>query len=252
VTVPGQAGQAGHGQVPDRELAGMADLGVAPVEQTAELADRRAAVADLGEALRGLVGAAVLSEVPADVLRDVAAQARGLTASLAAVRRPPNHPSSVDDLRRGQRLFNPVVGPGNPLAPPMRVEASPAGAVGTVTLGPPYEGPFGFVHGGISALLLDQIMGYATAAAGHPAVTGRLQVRYRTAVPLGQPLVVRGVVDDVLGVRVAVRATIALAVDPDVALVEAEGRFLTLRPEQAQRLFGSPASDDSAAAEPAT
>jgi len=247
---------SGPGEVPDRELAGMADLGVAPVEQTAELADRRAAVAELGAALRELIDSAVTSEVPSDVLRDVAEQARRLSGSLAVVRRPPDHPSSVDDLRRGQRLFNPVVGPGNPLAPPMQVEASADGAVGTVTLGLPYEGPLTFVHGGISALLLDQIMGYATAAAGHPAVTGRLQVRYRTAVPLGRPLIVRGVVDDVLGVRVAVRGTIALAHDPDVALVEADGRFLVLRPEQAQRLFGRPSSAtapvESTVADPAT
>jgi acyl-coenzyme A thioesterase PaaI-like protein len=227
--------------VPDRELAGMADLGVAPLEPTAALLDRRAAVAELGAALRELVTSAVASEVPVDVLRAAAEQARGLTADLSAQRRPPDRPSSVDDLRRGQRLFNPVVGPGNPIAPPMRVELTPDGAVGTCTLGLAYEGPFTFAHGGISALLLDQIMGYATAAAGHPAVTGRLQVRYRGAVPLGTPLVVRGVVQDVLGVRVAVRGSISLATEPDAVLVEAEGRFLELRPEQARRLFG-PAS----------
>jgi acyl-coenzyme A thioesterase PaaI-like protein len=236
---------AGHGEVPDRELAGMADLGVAPVEQTAALAERRAAVAELGAALRELIDSAVASEAPPDVLRDVARQARALSGSLSVTRRSPGRPSSVDDLRRGQRLFNPVVGPGNPLAPPMRVEMTADGAVGTVTLGLPYEGPFTFVHGGISALLLDQIMGYATAAGRPPPVSRRLQVRYRAAVPLGRPLVVRGAVDDVLGVRVAVRGTIALADDPDAVLVEAEGRFLTLRPEQAHRLFGRPAPSAS-------
>jgi hypothetical protein len=231
-------GELPAGDVPDRELAGMAQLGVAPVEQTPELAERRAAVAELGAALRELVESAVATEVPVPTLRAAAEQARRLTGVLGAARRPADRPSSVDDLRRGQRFFNPVVGPGNPLAPPMRVETTATGAVGTCTPGLAYEGPFTFVHGGISALLLDQIMGYATAAAGHPAVTGRLQVRYRAAVPLGRPLVVRGRVEDVLGVRVAVRGTIALADDPDAVLVEAEGRFLTLRPEQAHRLFG--------------
>lgn len=247
-------GMAAPGHVPDRELAGMAELGLAAVEQTEELATRRAAVAGLGDALRELIAAAVASEVPVEVLRGVADDVRRLTGELSAVARPPDRPSSVDDLRRGQRLFNPVVGPGNPIAPPMRVrietgDGAEAGdgvratglggaAVGTCTLGLPYEGPFTFAHGGISALLLDQIMGYATAAAGYPAVTGRLQVRYRSAVPLGEPLVVRGQVVDVLGVRVAVRGTIALAADPGTVLVEADGRFLTLRPEQARRLFG--------------
>lgn len=216
----------------------MADLGVPPVEPTAELLERRAAVAELGDALRGLIASAVATEVPVGELRDAVMEARRLSQRLAAQSRPPGRPSSVDDLRRGQRFFNPVVGPGNPVAPPMRIQLTPEGAVGSVTLGLMYEGPFTFAHGGISALLLDQIMGYATAAAGHPAVTGRLQVRYRGAVPLGQPLVIRAVVDDVLGVRVAVRGTICLAAAPDNALVEAEGRFLTLRREQAHRLFG--------------
>ena len=41
-----------------------------------------------------------------------------------------------------------------------------------------------------------------------------------------------------LGVRAAVRGSISLAVEPDDPLVEADGRFLELRKEQATRLFG--------------
>ena len=87
-------------------------------------------------------------------------------------------------------------------------------------------------------MLLDQIMGYACAAAGHPGVTGRLQVRYRSAVPLGQPLRLEAKLIDVLGVRAAVNATICLASNTDDILVEGEGRFLALRPQQASNLFG--------------
>lgn len=226
------------GFVPDRELAGMADIGAPRVEQTPELARRRQAVVALGGALRDLVGAAVASEVPVEVLQQVTEQVQALREDLSGASRPVGQPSSVDDLRRGQRFFNPVVGPGNPISPPMRVELVDGVAIGRCTLGQAYEGPLGFGHGGISALLLDQIMGYATAAAGHPAVTGRLSVRYRTAVPLGVPLLLRASVVDVLGVRVAVTASIARQDAPDAALVEAEGRFLTLKPEQARRLFG--------------
>ena len=228
---------------PDRALAGIADLDVPEVDQTPALTERRDAVAELGDAMRGLIATAVATEVPADQLREVTSEVRRLSGTLAAISRPVGRPSSVDDLRRGQRPYNPVVGPGNPLAPPMRVVIQDDVAIGTCTLGLPYEGPLTFAHGGISALLLDQIMGYASAAAGYPAVTGRLHVRYRTAVPLGAPLVVRGEVIDVLGVRVAVRGTISLEGDEDSALVEADGRFLMLRPEQAQRLFTRAPSD---------
>jgi acyl-coenzyme A thioesterase PaaI-like protein len=224
----------------------MADLGVQPLEQTPALLERRAAVTELGTALRELIACAVGSEVPTEVLRGAAVQARAVTAQLATRQRGRHQPSSVDDLSRGQRLFNPVVGPGNPIAPPMRVEIVDGAVIGTCTLGLPHEGPFTFAHGGISALLLDQLMGYATAAAGHPGVTGRLQVRYRAPVPLGEPLRLSAAVVDVLGARVAVRAAIALVAEPDAALVEAEGRFMTLRREQAVRLFGRTAPDRTA------
>jgi hypothetical protein len=216
----------------------MSDLPVAAINVTEDLMARRDAVADLGEALRELIARAVATEVPDQVLRDVGLQVRTLSAQLGAVQRQRDRPPSVDDLHRGQRMFNPVVGPGNPIAPPLRVQIVDGSAIGTCTLGLAYEGPFTFAHGGISALLLDQIMGYATAAAGHPAVTGRLHVRYRGPVPLCTPLQVKGEVVDVLGSRVAVRGTICALQDPTAVLVEAEGRFMTLRKEQAQRLFG--------------
>lgn len=229
---------------PNRPLAGVWHLNVPEVELTPELADRRDAVAELGDALRDLTSRAIGSEVEADVLRRVATDARALAATLAERQRRPDEPSSVDDLRRGQRPFNPVVGAGNPLAPPMHVEVEDGVAVGTCTLDWRHEGPFTFAHGGVSAMLLDQIMGFASAAAGHPGVTGRLEVRYRAAVPLGEPLRLRAEFVDVLGVRSAVRGSIGLAADPDHALVEAEGRFLALRREQAARLFGDVAGGD--------
>ena len=67
----------------------------------------------------------------------------------------------------------------------------------------------------------------------------QLEVRYRSTVPLGEPLLVRAELIDVLGVRAAIRGSISLEETPDDVLVEAEGRFLALRPEQAARLFGS-------------
>jgi acyl-coenzyme A thioesterase PaaI-like protein len=223
---------------PDRPLPGTRHVEVPEVELTAELAERRAAVAELGEALRELTSSAIGTEVAVDVMRQAAGTVRALATTLAERQRRLDQPSSVDDLRRGQRPYNPVVGPGNPIAPPMRVEIVDGAAIGWCTLDWRYEGPFTYAHGGISALLLDQIMGYATAAAGHPGVTGRLEVRYRATVPLGQPLRLQAALVDVLGVRAAVQGSISLADAPDDKLVEAEGRFLALRPEQATRLFG--------------
>jgi acyl-coenzyme A thioesterase PaaI-like protein len=235
---------------PDRPLVGAGEVDVPGAPVTDEIADRRDAVAELGAALRELTTSAIGSEVPTDVLRGVAAGARGLAATLAERQRRLDEVSSVDDIERGQRPFNPVVGSGNPVAPPMRVEIIDGAAVGSCTLDWRYEGPFTYAHGGVSALLLDQIMGYAAAASGHPSVTGRLELRYRSMVPLGRPLRIEARLIDVLGVRAAIRGSISLASDPDDALVEAEGRFLALRAEQTARLFGS-RSEASDGSEPA-
>jgi len=68
-------------------------------------------------------------------------------------------------------------------------------------------------------------------------------VRYRSTVPLGQPLRLQARLIDVLGVRAALQGSISLASAPDAPLVQAEGRFLALRQEQATRLFGARAAD---------
>ena len=74
--------RAAAGNTPDRPLAGMRDVDLPTVGLTADLADRRDAVAELGEALRALTSAAIGSEVAVEVLRQVADDARGLAATL--------------------------------------------------------------------------------------------------------------------------------------------------------------------------
>jgi uncharacterized protein (TIGR00369 family) len=52
-------------------------------------------------------------------------------------------------------------------------------------------------HGGITALLLDEAVGWAAWHAGHPGVTGRLQVNYRRPLRLGESVRVVGKVERV-------------------------------------------------------
>ncbi|MEM8747347.1 MAG: GNAT family N-acetyltransferase [Actinomycetota bacterium] len=226
---------------PDRPLAGIRRADHTTPETSPSTLDRRDAIAELGDALRAITSHTIGTEVDDDVIRSVAADVRALADVLAERQRRLDEPPSVDDLPRGQRLFNPIVGAGNPVAPPVHIEYVDGAAVGRCTLDWRYEGPFTYAHGGISALLLDQVMGYAAAASGHPGVTGRLTIRYREAVPLGEPLRLQARLVDVLGVRAAITGSIARESAPETALVEAEGSFLALRPEQATRLFGDAA-----------
>jgi uncharacterized protein (TIGR00369 family) len=55
-----------------------------------------------------------------------------------------------------------------------------------------YEGPVGYLHGGIIATLLDEIMSKAVRASGHTAMTRHMEVNYLRPVPSGAPLRLEG------------------------------------------------------------
>jgi uncharacterized protein (TIGR00369 family) len=70
-------------------------------------------------------------------------------------------------------------------------------------------------HGGIVALLLDEAVGWAAWHAGHPGVTGRLQVSYRRPLKLGEPIRVVGKVERVRRTLVYANAYIENREDRD-------------------------------------
>jgi hypothetical protein len=226
--------------------SGAGHFGHPPAEVPAEVHERRAAVAELGAELRTLADLLTRTEAGPDALRDGARRLREITPALRERLRGATEPASVDDLMGGVRMFNPVIGPGNVIAPPLRIEIGADGAEGWCTLGQIYEGPPMYGHGGVSAMLIDQLLGHAAAASGHPGVTTDLSVRYRRPVPLDVPLRVWGRVVKVEGRRISAVGGITTAAAPDVPLVEAEARFAQLRLDQAGRLFSRLASPDAA------
>jgi acyl-coenzyme A thioesterase PaaI-like protein len=200
---------------------------------------RRAAVGSLGAALRGLVDAAVRTEVPLEGLAAVEAEVRALAARLRAGQRELAEIAAVDDPEVGERWYNPVYGPGSPLAPPLVLTESVDGRVaGEVTLGKAYEGPPGLAHGGFTAALLDHVLARAARSAGHGGLTATLTVRYRRPVPLGTPLVVRAELGTTEGRRATASARLTTAADPETVLAEGEAVLVALRPERAAEVFG--------------
>jgi len=51
------------------------------------------------------------------------------------------------------------------------------------------------IHGGMVALMLDEAVGWAAWHAGHPGVTGRLQVAFRRPLRLGERVRIVGQVE---------------------------------------------------------
>lgn len=60
------------------------------------------------------------------------------------------------------------------------------------TLSGDYEGPPGYLHGGIIATLLDEAMSKANRAQGVTAMTRQMQVEYLRPVPSGAPIRIEG------------------------------------------------------------
>jgi len=94
-----------------------------------------------------------------------------------------------------------------------------------VTIPQPYQGWQGVVHGGVVALVLDEAMAYAAGAHGFLGVTAELKLRFRKAVPVGEPLSVSGNVSwqrrNVFGLEASINDA------SGTLLASAEARFVS-------------------------
>jgi acyl-coenzyme A thioesterase PaaI-like protein len=198
-----------------------------------------AAATDLGSALRELIEVSVTTTVAAAEVRAAAELVRQVSERLAVARRPVSQLPALDDVTTGRRVFSPVTGVGSALAPPLVIRRDGDGVVGEATLGVAYEGPPAFVHGGMSALLMDQLLGSAAAAAGLWGMTAHLELDYRGPLPLQTKLLFRARVVESAGRKSVIAGTIARAEDPDRILVEARGVFVMPRPEKVEAYFGA-------------
>jgi hypothetical protein len=198
---------------------------------------QRAEIAALGHELRALVDATVRTAATAETLRLVTEGVRRLTTQLAGRRRARAEIPAVDGFPVGIRMYSPVTGLGSPLSPPLEVTPADGALVGWCALGIAHEGPPGYGHGGMSAMLLDELMGRACAAAGTPAMTVSLHLRYHRPVPLQTPLRLVAQVTHTEGRKVVVDASITTEADPGTSLVTADGVFIAPAPDAVGALF---------------
>ncbi|GFG48761.1 thioesterase [Mycolicibacterium agri] len=189
-----------------------------------ELDRMRAVYEPLAESVRALVDATIRTEVDADEVAAVKAEIDAATARLRA--KQIDGAFGVRYTSDGESMAwgNPVVGVGNPIAPPVVIRRDDAGRVYTdFEMGAPYEGPPGHVHGGISALVLDHVLGEAATDGTMPRFTGTITMRYLRPTRLGR-LHAEAQTDRVEGVKTFVVGHLA---DDEGITVEAEGVFIT-------------------------
>jgi uncharacterized protein (TIGR00369 family) len=84
-------------------------------------------------------------------------------------------------------------GPANPTGLRLEFLLADDGAVVCLpTISASFEGPPGFVHGGIIATLLDEAMSKSVRARGLTAVTGQMEINYLRPVHSGIPIRIEG------------------------------------------------------------
>ena len=165
-----------------------------------------------------ITGAAAAIEEVADRLEAAAGPGRRLRAQPD----PAGHP---------QEFFptSPVIGFANPVAPPVVVEAVDGELRGTANFDYQYEGPPTCVHGGVIAMVFDEMLGAANIMAGSPGMTGTLTIRYRKPTPLRTPLRLEARFMGRDGRKIT---TYGAIFHGDTLTAEAEGLFIELVPQR--------------------
>jgi uncharacterized protein (TIGR00369 family) len=92
-----------------------------------------------------------------------------------------------------------------------------------------YEGPPGYVHGGIIATILDEAMSKANRARGVTAMTRQMEVEYLRPVPSGSSIRIQGKVTRSHGRKHWAEATIQNS--DGVILAQATALFITVLPK---------------------
>jgi acyl-coenzyme A thioesterase PaaI-like protein len=158
--------------------------------------------------------------------------ARRLDDAAGPGRRPRAQP---DPVGQPQDFFptSPVIGFANPVAPPVVVEAVNGELHGTAHFDYQYEGPPTCVHGGVIAMVFDEMLGAANILSGNPGMTGTLTIRYRQPTPLLTDLRLEAKFVRREGRKIYTTGTIHHG---DVLTAEAEGVFIELVPARFMKI----------------
>ena len=121
--------------------------------------------------------------------------------------------------------LSPIVGPLNPLSPPVDFQVQPDRTVrGSVTLHEGYNGPpWNLAHGGVIAAIFDELLGVGSIAAAGGGFTGQLTVNYRKPTPILQPIELHAWLDRQEGRKLHMRGEMR---HDGVVTADAEGIFI--------------------------
>jgi acyl-coenzyme A thioesterase PaaI-like protein len=178
----------------------------------------------LTEAVRKLIGAGIHTEVDEDTVRQAQSAIEAATELLERSQRSVTSTLRHEGTGRPLAWANPAIGLRNAIAPPMVIHHEDDGQCWSeFNLSGVYEGPPGWVHGGISALVLDHILGEAASEGlTRPKFTGTITLKYLRGTPLGA-LRAEAFIERIDGFKTFARGYLK---DAEGVTVEAEGVFI--------------------------
>ena len=146
----------------------------------------------------------------------------------------------ISESREPMELFpySPVIGRGNPVAPPVHFEVREGVVHGRARFGAQYCGPPNHVHGGVIAAVMDELLGAVNVVNDLGAMTGTLTVRYRRPTPLFEEVRMEGRTGEARGRKVFAQGEIWHG---DTLLAEAEGVFIKVADDFRARMGWEPA-----------
>jgi acyl-coenzyme A thioesterase PaaI-like protein len=191
---------------------------------------RRDAVARLAAAVRAVADAATETAIEPEALDQITAQLQEVAGRLGA--RTSDSPySSLTwapgdfSVPEGPMPLNPIIGACSPTRPDVQLRFAGREVVGRAVFTKRFVGPPGFAHGGISAMLGDQIVAVSGQALGMRTLTKALHVRYRRPIPLHEEAALWGACEpdgDTLHARFRVTVGDDVAVEGTGELVRFE------------------------------
>lgn len=87
--------------------------------------------------------------------------------------------------------YSPIIGRLNPASPPAEFWAEGVEVHGRMNLSAVFAGPPGLVHGGIIAMVFDELLGVVNVVNGRGGYTGTLNVKYHRPTPLMEEIALR-------------------------------------------------------------
>lgn len=199
-------------------------------ENAQAVTPRRAQLHRVADATRLVIHRLVATDAPIDVLAAAADDLEKVAARFDGFHQGSLYEGFAESANAGgdaSPVFDhsPLLGKGNPIAPPLQLDIRDGMVHGRVRFDTPYEGPPGCVHGGFIAATFDELLGSTQSLSGRPGMTGTLTIRYENPTPLHTDLRLEGELERVEGRKVF---TVGRLYAGDTMTAIAHGLFISI------------------------